>query len=123
MTEEARPSADARTLWVEPNATTPAREASTRGPFVPLLLAVLALTTWLGAQALQLARERQQLESAKTSLATQEETAAKVRASLDQVATATAKLAAEGNVNARAIVEQLRSRGITINPSGASAPR
>jgi len=124
VSEEVRPSADARTLWVEPDASTRPHPPPMRGPFVPLLLAALAMTTWLGAQALQLARERQQLESAKTSLAMQEETATKVRASLDQVATATAKLAADGNANARAIVEQLRSRGITINPSsGASAPR
>jgi hypothetical protein len=87
------------------------------------LLVALALMTWLATQAVLLVSERQQLELAKAGLASQEQAAAKVRASLDQVATATAKLAAEGNPNARAIIEQLRSRGITINPSAASAPR
>jgi hypothetical protein len=37
-----------------------------------------------------------------------------VRASLDAVATATAELAAGGNANARAIVDELAKRGITI---------
>ena len=52
------------------------------------------------------------------------EAAAKVRASLDSVATATALLADRGNASARGIVEELRRRGITINQPGpaASAP-
>jgi hypothetical protein len=123
VTEETRHEADARTLWVDPDAGAVRRVPAARGPFVPILLGLLALTTWLAAQTVQLVGERRQLEAANTSLAPQEEAAKKMRASLDQVATATAKLAAEGNPNARVIVEQLRVRGITINPAAASAPR
>ena len=123
MTEETAHEAEARALWVDAAAGTDSRARSMRGPFVPILLGLLALTTWLAAQTLQFVGERRQLEAANTSLAAQEEAAKKLRASLDQVATATAKLAAEGNPNARVIVEQLRARGITINPAAASAPR
>jgi hypothetical protein len=94
-----------------------------RGVFLPILLVVLSVTGWFGFQTLQLVRERQQLEAAKLTLAPQELAATKVRAALDQVATATANLAAQGNGNARLIVEQLRNRGVTINAPGASAPR
>ena len=94
-----------------------------RGVFVPIFLVALSVTSWFGFQTLQLVREQQQLEAVKVNLAAQELAATKVRAALDQVATATAKLATEGNSNARLIVEQLRSRGVTISSPGASAPR
>ena len=90
--------------------------------FVPLLLMALALVGWLAFQGAQLLREQQQLAVAQTSLQPQEEAASKVRASLDAVATATAKLAADGNANARVIVEQLRKRGVTINPAAGAKP-
>jgi hypothetical protein len=48
------------------------------------------------------------------------ETATKLRGSLDAVATRTARLAGEGNANARVIVEELRKRGVTINPNDAA---
>jgi hypothetical protein len=94
-----------------------------RSAFAPILLIVLSVTAWAGFQTVQLVREQQQLEAAKVGLAPQELAATKLRASLDQVAAATAKLAADGNVNARLIVEQLRARGVTINSPAASTPR
>jgi hypothetical protein len=96
---------------------------SARGPFVPVLLVALSVSGWFGFQTVQLVRERQQLEAAKVSLGPQELAATKLRTALDQVATATARLAAEGNGNARLVVEQLRSRGVTINSPAASGPR
>ncbi|HEY2558601.1 MAG TPA: hypothetical protein VGI48_02710 [Caldimonas sp.] len=89
---------------------------------MPILLPALALTCWLAFQTLQLVREQRQLDAVQSGLLVQEQAAKKVRTALDEVATATAKLAGEGNANARSIVEQLRSRGITINPSGATKP-
>jgi len=96
---------------------------SLRGPFVPILLVALSVSGWFVFQTLQLVREQQQLEAAKVSLGPQELAATKLRTALDQVATATARLAGEGNGNARLIVDQLRSRGVTINSPAASAPR
>ena len=70
----------------------------------------------------QLLREQRQLELAQSMLQPQEQNAAKLRASLDAVATATAKLAADGNANARVLVEELRKRGVTINPPDTAKP-
>lgn len=90
-----------------------------RGVFVPALLLALALVGWLGFQFSQLWFERQQLASVQQSLDPQEAAAKKVRLSLESVATSTAKLANDGNANARVIVEELRKRGVTINtPAG-----
>ena len=61
--------------------------------------------------------ERQQLVTLRAVQNSQVEAAGKVRASLDTVATATAQLADSGNADARTIVEELRKRGITINPA------
>ncbi len=96
--------------------------ASRRSAFVPLLLLALAVVAWLAFQAAQLLHEQQQLNLAQSMLLTQEQNAMKLRASLDAVATATAKLAAGGNANARVIVEELRKRGVTINPTEATKP-
>lgn len=86
-----------------------------RTPFVPLALLALALLIWVGFQAMQLTLETQRLVA---SLASQEGlvvNSRKLRASLDSLATETAKLAEQGNPNARLLVEQLRQRGVTID--------
>ncbi|MEO6743456.1 MAG: hypothetical protein ABIS28_18725 [Caldimonas sp.] len=92
------------------------------GAFVPLLLLALAVVGWLAFQSMQLLREREQLTLIESSLQPQEQNAAKLRGSLDAVATATAKLAAAGNANARVIVDELRRRGVTINPNEGGKP-
>ncbi len=107
---------------LDPDAAAGRPPTRSRSAFLPLLLLAIAMSTSLVFQTVQLAHERQQLELMSAGLLPQEQASIKLRASLDKVATATAKLAAEGNVNARAIVEQLRSRGVTINPSKATTP-
>ena len=94
----------------------------TRAVFVPWLLLALAFVVWLGFQTYQLASERQQLKLLRVGQDANLDAANKVRGSLDAVATSTAKLASEGNANARVIVEELRKRGITINPDDAAKP-
>jgi hypothetical protein len=111
---ELRPS----TLWHEAHPAAP-----TRSPFVPLLLLAIALVAWLGFQAVQQVRDREQLGALRKALEPQEAAAQKVRASLDAVAIGTAKLAADGNASARAVIEELRKRGITVNAAGASKPQ
>ena len=93
-----------------------------RSAFVPLLLLALAVVGWLAFQSAQLLRERQQLAANESSLQPQEQNAMKLRASLDAVATATAKLATAGNANARVIVDELRRRGVAINPAEGGKP-
>jgi hypothetical protein len=97
-------------------------DAPARSAFVPILLTSLAVACSLAFQTVQLVRERRQLETLQASLLLQEQASLKLRASLDAVATATARLATQGNANARTIVEQLRNRGITIDPSKATKP-
>jgi hypothetical protein len=48
--------------------------------------------------------------------------ARKARASLDALAVGTARLA-DGNASARAGIEELRKRGVTVNAAGASKPQ
>jgi len=97
--------------------------APTRGPFLPVLLLAIALIAWLGFQAVEQARDKEQLGALRKVLEPQEAAAQKVRASLEAVATGTAKLAADGDASARAVIEELRKRGITVNAAGASRPR
>jgi hypothetical protein len=88
--------------------------------FVPSLLISLAFVAWLGFQTYQLVAEREQLKALHAAQDTTVETATKVRSSLDQLASRTAKLDIEGNPNAHVIVEDLKKRGVTINPDAAS---
>ena len=98
-----------------------ARAARQQSGFVPMLLLTLAVGVGLAFQTAQLLTERQQLAAAQATLDVQLQGATKLRAALDGLATATAKLATEGNANARVVVEELRKRGITINPPLAPA--
>ena len=93
-----------------------------RSLFLPAALFALAISGWLAFQTVQLVGERQALGAARANLDPMELSATKLRTALDALATATAKLAAEGNANARVIVEELRKRGVTINPAGAQKP-
>ena len=86
-------------------------------PFVPMLLIVLAVLVWLAFQSLQLVLEQRQLTLAQANQESQYQAATKLRAALDGVATATAKLATDGNANARVVVDELRKRGVTIRPN------
>ena len=97
------------------------RVPAQRSGFVPMLLLALGIVGWLGFQSVQLLAERQQVANARAALDTQVQGAAKLRTALDALATATAKLAVDGNPNARAIVEQLHQRGITIKAQSALA--
>lgn len=85
--------------------------------FVPLLLGLLALLTWLGFVAWQLERERQQLQAAHAAALPTLDTATRLRQSLDRLAADTQRLADAGNGNAKVLVDELRRRGITINPN------
>lgn len=86
-------------------------------PFVPMLLIVLALFVWLAFQSLQLVLEQRQLTLAQANQESQYQAATKLRAALDGVATAAAKLATAGNANARVVVDELSTRGVTIRPN------
>lgn len=90
-------------------------------PFVPLLLATVGLLGWFVLQSWLLMDERATLRDAHASQQQTVENATKLRQSLDALAADTQRLADSGNPNARVLVEELRRRGITINPNAAQA--
>ena len=101
------------------------REAAVRGAvnvFVPALLFALAITGGLAFQTVQLALDRQHVAQLRTEMELPGQNAVKLRGALDTVATATSRLAADGNANARVVVDELRRRGVTINAASAQKP-
>ena len=99
----------------------PARPHS---PFIPVALLPLGFIAWLGYQTWNLAGERSQLELAHATQQPQIDQANKLRAALDTLAVTTQRLAGEGSVAARRVVDELGMRGVTITPAGgASAPK
>lgn len=111
MESDKQPTRSVADLPRAPTQPAPRQYSS----FVPQLLTGLALVAWLGLQGLQQVGERQQLASLDAAIAPQEQAAQKVRNSLEAIATATARLAGEGNANAQIVVDQLKKRGVTIN--------
>jgi hypothetical protein len=87
--------------------------------FVPLLLLMIGLLIWAGAQMFQLFSEHSTLKTLLANQAAPFSASQKLRVQLDAVASGTQRLADQGNQNARLVVDELRKRGITINPSAA----
>jgi hypothetical protein len=86
------------------------------GPFLPMLIIAATLGAWLGFQTIQLWQEHGALLA---TVAAQEKPYAdsqKVRDSLDSLARQIAALADKGNPSARMVIEELKRRGITIDP-------
>lgn len=92
-----------------------------RSYFIPLLLIAIALVIWTGFQTTQLLRERKYLRAVLAEQSTTVDQSQKLRAQLDSIAKATLQLADQGNSNAKIIVQELRKRGVTINPSNPPA--
>ena len=109
---------------MEQNSSTspraPVQNPDARSPFLPLVLMALTVLLLVGFQTNQLLRERVTLAQVRTNQEAPIEEARKLRAQLDSLGRNTARLAARGNANAKAIVEQLRSEGITIKSDDAS---
>ena len=84
--------------------------------FIPLLLLTVTYVAWTVFQTIQLVRERNVLVSVHSNQERQFQESKKLRDSLDKVARETQVLANRGNKGALMIVEELRKRGITINP-------
>lgn len=85
-------------------------------PFVPLLLTMIALLVWSGAQMLQLFSEHSTLKTILANQAAPFAASQKLRGQLDGIASGTQRLADQGNSNAKLVVDELRKRGITITP-------
>lgn len=89
---------------------------------IPLGLIMFGLVLWTSFQTYMLVIESKML---KTVHANQENTvqqAVKLRNQLDSIAANTQVLADKGNTGAKTIVEELKKRGVTINPNAKAAP-
>ncbi|HNQ05098.1 MAG TPA: hypothetical protein PKH69_10860 [Thiobacillaceae bacterium] len=86
------------------------------GILLPILLGLLALVVWFGFQTSQLLKERDSLVTLRANQESMYTNARKMRAQLDALAAGTARLAQQGNANARKVVDALQAQGIRINP-------
>jgi len=88
----------------------------------PVVVGLVTFFIWITFQTTQLVRENGMLKSLMASQETAIQEATKLRTQLDSVAKGTAELAQQGNANAKLIIEELRKRGITINPGTPGEP-
>jgi hypothetical protein len=91
-------------------------------PFVPLLILVLAYLATQVFQTTQLMAERKSLADLRARQEKQVQDAKKIRERVEKLAADTQLLANRGNKNARLVVDDLRARGITINPQATPSP-
>lgn len=91
-------------------------------PFAPLLIGLATLTLWFGFQATQLLKERENLATLRANQATIYGNAQKMRAQLEAIGNEVAKLAQAGNPHATQLVNALKAKGITIDPSKSKPP-
>ena len=89
--------------------------------FVPLCIGLLTLVVWFGFQAIQLRKERENFATLNINQNTIYSNAEKMRTQLDTIAAELARLAQAGNQNAAQMVDALKQRGITIDPSKAKS--
>jgi hypothetical protein len=90
-----------------------------QGVFLPVLLLTVTSLGWFLFQATQLLAERNTLQLSREAQQAQVQQSQRLRDSLDGLARDTARLAEQGNRNAKLVVDELRRRGVTIN---AEAP-
>ncbi len=88
-------------------------------PFNPfslgLLLAAMTIVTATGFSMIQSFEDRGTLRVAMNNLEGPLQQSQRVRAQVETIAKSVARLADQGNPNAREVVEALRRQGITIN--------
>jgi hypothetical protein len=90
--------------------------------FIPLVILTLVTVGWAAFQMTQLMRERDALAVARANQERPMENAKKLRDGLDSLAKQTQLLATKGNAGAKIIVDELKKRGITINPESTPEP-
>jgi hypothetical protein len=79
-----------------------------------LTITVASLLIWLGFQTVQLVLERNNLLAVNSNFQAGMREAEKMRVQLETLITKTAELASKGNPNARAVIEELKQKGIPL---------
>jgi hypothetical protein len=98
------------------------RAGERASPFIPILILALSFVGWSGFQTAQLVLEKDNLAALRAGQDKPVEDSKKLRDGLDNLAKATLALSNRGNINARLIVDELRRRGVTINPDAPAPP-
>ena len=84
---------------------------------IPQLLFAAGLVIWAGFQTVMLIDDHRNLSTVWANQQATFEQSVKLRGQLDSIAAKTQILADQGNSGAKAIVEELKKRGVTINPN------
>ena len=79
-----------------------------------VFIVVMTLLVMVVFQRIQISNEHKILQNTKSSQEGSLQESRKLRAQLNSIASQTAQLAAQGNPNAKIIIEELRKRGITV---------
>jgi len=90
------------------------QRARSGSPFLPLLLTIAALLLWLAAETWALYGARSELRTVRQQQEEALQQSRQVRGQLQSIMVGTRRLASEGNVNARRILDQLEQRGIRV---------
>jgi len=86
------------------------------GLLLPVILMVVSLFVLMAFQTGEAIHDRGALSELRGSQEPTVQEAAKLRQQLEALAGGTAKLAAEGDEGAKAVVDQMKRQGVTLNP-------
>ena len=87
---------------------------------IPLGLLVVTFLAMVAFQTSQLLRERENLGALRANQETAIGQATRLRQQLDSIAGQTARLAEQGNANAKVVIDRLKQQGITVNPNAST---
>ena len=88
--------------------------------YLPLLLAGLSLVLMLGFQTSQLLSNQDKLNQLKATLVDAVEKAQMLRTQFDGLARKTVELAANGNDNARYVIDEMKKQGVDLSALAAA---
>jgi hypothetical protein len=86
------------------------------GLLLPVILGVVSLFVLMAFETGEAIHDRGALSELRRSQELTVQEAVKLRQQLEALAGGTAKLAAEGDEGARAVVDQMKRQGVTLNP-------
>ena len=92
------------------------RDAADSGLRLPVVLGVVSLFVLMAFETGEAIHDRGALAELRRSQEPTVQEAVKLRQQLEALAGQTAKLAADGDEGAKAVADQMRGQGVTLNP-------
>jgi hypothetical protein len=92
------------------------RDGAIGGLLLPVILAVVSLFVLMAFETGEAIHDRGALSDLRRSQEATVQEAVKLRQQLEALAGGTAKLAADGDEGAKAVVDQMKRQGVTLNP-------